>query len=131
MANFEFQQGLNPLVSMGSRELRLLLKALPTNLPISNQESCLNRLLGFTLDEDKVEDIGEEGTVNQELEAALFDFLLQNDAGIFFIKERGLVLEALADVLEIWVTKLPGSMILQLWLKSSIDPAKKCILKMY
>jgi hypothetical protein len=112
------------------KELKLLLKSLPTNLPIqvANQESRLNRLLNFTLDEETVEDIvGEEGAVNRELEAALFDFLPRNDAGIFFIKERGPALEALADILEIWVTKLPGSMILQLWLKSSIDSAKKCI----
>ena len=51
-----------PSIHMSSRkfkELKLLLKALPTNPPISNQESCLNWLLGFTLDEDKVEDIGD------------------------------------------------------------------------
>jgi hypothetical protein len=37
------------------KELKLLLKALPEKLPISDHESRLNRLLGFTLDEEKVE----------------------------------------------------------------------------
>jgi len=110
------------------KELKLLLRALPESLPICGQESRLNRLLDFVLDEERIKDIGEEGAVNRELEAALFDFLPRNDAGIFFIKERGPALEALADVLEVWVTKLPGSMILQMWLSSSINSAKKCII---
>ncbi|KAI9432159.1 hypothetical protein F5148DRAFT_1270460 [Russula earlei] len=61
----------------------------------------------FSIDEEWVQDVGEEGAVNREIEG---------------IKE-------LATVLEYWVTKLPGSTILQSWLKSSIDSAEKCILK--
>ena len=66
--------------TLKSKELKLLLKALPTNLPMANHESRLNRLLNFTLDDEKVEDIGTEGAINRELEAALFDFLPRNDA---------------------------------------------------
>ncbi|KAI9510814.1 hypothetical protein F5148DRAFT_1274586 [Russula earlei] len=71
-------------------QLKLYLKALPEALPL-----------------EWVQDVGEEGTVNQEIEG----------------------IEELATVLEYWVTKLPGSTILQSWLKSSIDSAEKCILK--
>ncbi|KAI9448662.1 hypothetical protein F5148DRAFT_1278106 [Russula earlei] len=91
-------------------QLKLYLKALPEALPlvdIANQDAKVNRLLMFSINEEWVQDVGEEGAVNWEIEG---------------IKE-------LATVLEYWVTKLPGSTILQSWLKSSIDSAEKCILK--
>ncbi|KAI9439376.1 hypothetical protein F5148DRAFT_1352747 [Russula earlei] len=73
----------------------------------------------FSINEEWVQDVGEEGA----------QFLPRNDAGIFYITQRGKGIEELATVLEYWVTKLPGSTILQSWLKSSIDSAEKCILK--
>ncbi|EDR00600.1 uncharacterized protein LACBIDRAFT_334075 [Laccaria bicolor S238N-H82] len=109
-------------------QLKQYLKALPDKLPISPPESRLNRLLNFMLDQDWVIDAGEEVAINQELEAALHDFLPRNDNGIFYIKEQGPGIEALADVLDYWLPKHPGSVILELWLKSAIKSAKKCIL---
>ncbi|KAI9511692.1 hypothetical protein F5148DRAFT_974765, partial [Russula earlei] len=113
-------------------QLKLYLKALPEALPlvdITNQDAKINRLLMFSIDEEWVQDVGEEGTVNREIEVALQQFLPRNDAGIFYITQQGKGIEELATVLEYWVTKLPGSTILQSWLKSSINSAEKCILK--
>ena len=113
------------------KELKAYLKALPENLPVSGPTSKLNRLLEFVLDEDWVNDVGVEGAVNCEIKAALGDFLPQNNDGIFYIKERGLAIEALADVLECYHSPgcmLSGSPILQYWLDNAIASAKKCIL---
>jgi hypothetical protein len=87
------------------KELKMYLKALPESLPISGPFSKINcdRLQEFVLDrdEDWVNDVGIEGAVNREIiEAALGDFLPQNNDGIFYIKERGPTIEALADVLK-------------------------------
>ena len=61
---------------------------------------------------------GEEDAVNREIEVALQEFLPRNDAGIFYITQRGKGIEELATVLKYWITKLPKSTILQSWLKS-------------
>jgi hypothetical protein len=113
------------------KELKTYLKALPETLPVSSPMSKLNRLLEFALDEDWVNDVGVEGAVNREIEAALGDFLPRNNDGIFYIKERGPAIEALADVLERYHgpgCKLSESRILKLWLDNAIASAKKCIL---
>ena len=113
------------------KELKIYLKALPETLPISTPFSKLIRLQNFVLDDDWVKDIGIEGAVNREIEAALGDFLPRNNDGIFYIKERGPAIEALADVLEHYHgpgCMLSGSPILKLWLDNAIASAKKCIL---
>ena len=49
--------------------------------------SKLNRLLQFAPDHDIwVNDVGVEGAVNREIEAALGDILPLNNDGIFYIK---------------------------------------------
>ena len=85
------------------KELKMYLKALPESLPISGPFSTKinhDRLQEFVLDKDWVNDVGIEGVVSWEIKAALGGFLPQNNDGIFYIKERGPVIEALADVLE-------------------------------
>jgi hypothetical protein len=47
------------------KELKIYLKALPKTLPVSTPMSKTNRLLGFVLDEDWVNDVGVEGAVNR------------------------------------------------------------------
>ena len=103
------------------KQLKLYLQALPEALPlvdIADQDAKVNRLLTFTIDEEWVQDVGEEGAVNREIEVALQQFLPRNDAGIFYITQRGKGIEELATVLKYWITKLPKSTILQSWLKS-------------
>ena len=75
--------------------------------------------------------MGVEGAINREIESALGDFLPWNNDGIFYIKERGPAIEALADVLENYHGPgrlLSESTILKLWLDNAIASAKKCIL---
>ena len=105
---------------------RFYLGSLPNTLPITGRESSINALLSFSLNPEWVEDVGEEGAVNQALEAALFQFLPRNDAGIFKITTRGPAISALANVLETWIKKYPASMILQKWLQNALDSAKAC-----
>jgi hypothetical protein len=105
---------------------RYYLSCLPDTLPTAGPESSVNSLLTFSLSPEWVEDIGEEGAVNQALEAALFNFLPRNEAGIFKITTRGPAIIALPDVLETWITKYPKSVILQKWLQNTLDSAKAC-----
>ena len=107
-------------------EARLYLSSLPDTLPATGPESSANALFSFSLNPEWVEDVGEEGAVNQALEAALFNFLPRNDAGIFKITARGSAITALADVLETWIQKYPTSVILQKWLQNTLDSAKAC-----
>ena len=114
------------------KQLKLYLQALPLALPLvdaADENAKINRFLAFSVDEEWVQDVGEEGAVNREIEVALQQFLPRNDSGIFYITQRGQGIEALANVLEYWVMKLPDSSMLHSWLKSSIDSAEKCILK--
>ncbi|KAI9452027.1 hypothetical protein F5148DRAFT_1277633 [Russula earlei] len=93
------------------KQLKLYLKALPEALPLVD-----------IADQDAKEWV-------QDIKVALQQFLPRNDAGIFYITQQGKWIKELATVLKYSVTKLPGSTILQSWLKSSIDSTEKCILK--
>jgi hypothetical protein len=118
-------------MSSGKFKELTYLQALPEALPLSSPASKLNKLLDFSLDEDLLSDVGVEGAINRKIEAALGDFLPRNNEGIFYIKERGPAIEALADVLEIYHGPghlLSDSTILKLWLDNAIESAKKCIL---
>jgi len=44
--------------------------------------------------------VGEEGAINWEIEVALQQYLPRNDAGIFYITQRGEGIEELATVLD-------------------------------
>ena len=61
------------------KELMIYLKALPETLL-----SILKRLQNFVLEDDWVKDVGIEGAVNREIEAALGDFLPRNNYGVVF-----------------------------------------------
>ena len=65
---------------------RFYLSSLPDTLSATCLESLANTLLSFSLNPEwVVEDISKEGAVNQALEVVLFNFLPQNDTGIFKI----------------------------------------------
>jgi hypothetical protein len=63
--------------------LRLYMENLPQELPFAELGDEINRLSDFCLDADWVESIGEEMTVNREIEAAIFEFGPRNDEGVF------------------------------------------------
>ena len=61
------------------KELMIYLKALPETLL-----SKLKTLQNFVLEDDWVKDVGIEGAVNREIEAAPGDFLPRNNDGVVF-----------------------------------------------
>jgi hypothetical protein len=69
----------------------------------ADQNAKINQFLAFSVDKEWVQDVGEEGAINWEIEVALQQFLLRNDSGIFYITQQGPGIEALANMLEYWV----------------------------
>jgi hypothetical protein len=72
------------------KQLKLYLWVLPLALPLvdaADQNAKINRFLAFSVDEEWVQDVGEEGAINQEIEVALQQFLPRNDSGIFYITQ--------------------------------------------
>ena len=70
------------------------------------------RLVNFTPDKNWLEDVGEEGAVNRELELALG---CRDDNNTFPIQERGHSIEALANILEKYLAIYPSSILLMSW----------------
>ena len=72
------------------KQLKLYLQALPLALPLvdaADQNAKINQFLAFSVDEEWVQDVGEEGAINREIELTLQQFLLRNDSGIFYITQ--------------------------------------------
>jgi hypothetical protein len=81
------------------KQLKLYLQALPEALPLvdtADEDAKINRLFTFSIDEEWAQDVGKEGAVNREIEVVLQQFLPRNDAGIFYITQRGKGIEELA-----------------------------------
>jgi hypothetical protein len=119
-----------PVMSKEIKTLRLYMKSLPEALPYEQPEHKINNLLSFTLDREWVQSIGEEATVNRELESAFWEFTggRRNDDGTFKIPTRGPVVEKLADILEYWLEKYPTALGLQKWIKDATASASAVIL---
>ena len=72
------------------KQLKLYLQALPPALPLvdaADQNAKINWFLAFSVDKEWVQDVGEEGAVNWEIEVALQQSLPRNDSGIFYIMQ--------------------------------------------
>jgi hypothetical protein len=110
--------------------LRLYMKSLPEVLPYEQPEHKINNLLSFSLDPEWLGSIGEEATVNRELEGAFWEFTggRRNEDGTFKIPTRGPAIEKLADILEFWLEKYPTSFHLQKWVKDATASASTVIL---
>jgi hypothetical protein len=100
--------------------LRLYLTSLPQSLPLSSKATPKNDFRNFSPDADWIEDIGEEGAVNRELEIRLGS----RSMGPVTLSEHGPGLTALADVLEKYLVKYPESVILEKWLVDMIRSAE-------
>ena len=83
-------------------EVKTYLTALPETLLLPSGGTKINRLLNFSLDETWVSNAGVDLEQALNWEIALGKFLPRNDGGVFFMKERGEVVEALADILEMY-----------------------------
>ncbi|KAJ7450604.1 ribonuclease H-like domain-containing protein [Mycena latifolia] len=110
------------------RLLRLYMEELPDSLPDAAPDDNVNKLLDFSLDPGWVTEIGEELTINREIETAFFAFGKRSDEGIFRIPTRGPGIEALADVLACWLPKYPDSFHLNKWLKDATASASAAII---
>ncbi|KAG1844863.1 hypothetical protein F4604DRAFT_1662817, partial [Suillus subluteus] len=102
-------------------ELRQYLKALPSNIPVP-KESKYN-FSDFSLDADWTAEIGEAAAVNRELEVRF-----GSRAGDLKIVERGPETEAVVDVLETWIEKYPGDILLEKWVYDTLEAARGLIL---
>ncbi|CUA77877.1 hypothetical protein RSOLAG22IIIB_12879 [Rhizoctonia solani] len=100
------------LVILG--ELNNLLQTIPPgSLPYSSPEdSVYSKLISFhPLPSDWLDDIGEVGTVNRQLEV-----IFGTRAFGFQLKERGPVLSTIIPILEFYLKKYPTDIIVQKWL---------------
>jgi hypothetical protein len=104
-------------------ELQALLSTLPSTLPlVAVNESRYAALVGFTPDPELVEDRGEVGAVNTELERI---FGHRQDG--LKIVERGKSIESIVPVLELYLKKNPGDIILQKWLLDFVSSARQLV----
>ncbi|KAG1842225.1 hypothetical protein F4604DRAFT_1938953 [Suillus subluteus] len=90
------------------------------NIPVP-KESKYN-FSDFSLDADWTAEIGEAADVNRELEARF-----GSRAGGLKIVERGPEPEAVVDVLETWIKKYPGDILLEKWVYDTLEAARGLI----
>ena len=102
-------------------ELQVSLKELPMDIPIPKQSKY--NFSNFSLDPDWITDVGEVGAVNRELEVRLGSRV----NGLKII-ERGPDTEAIVDVLQIWIEKYSGNIILEKWVHDILQAAQGLIL---
>jgi hypothetical protein len=96
--------------------LRLYLSNLPDNLPLPPPHQSAYQFGSFAPDLEWLEEIGEEGAVNRQLEIILG----LRARGPIILKERGPGILALADVFETYLGRYPESEILRKWLSDMI-----------
>ncbi|KAG9100886.1 hypothetical protein FS749_012206 [Ceratobasidium sp. UAMH 11750] len=105
------------------RELKALLSALKSSLPlVPLQQSKYASLVGFNPDPNLVDDIGEVGAVNTELER-IFG---HRQRGLK-IEERGQAIQSIHSVLAQYLDRHPGDVILQKWLLDVLSAARSLV----
>lgn len=109
---------MNLSVKADINKLRLYLTHLPATLPCQPSDSEKN-FNSFAPDAEWLAEVGLEGAVNRQLEVALGS----RANGPIQLKERGPGVVALADVLEQYLEKFPGSAVLEKWLADIIGSA--------
>ncbi|KAG1743283.1 uncharacterized protein EDB91DRAFT_1081218 [Suillus paluster] len=95
-------------------ELQLCLKVLPMDIPVPLAAESRYKFSDFSTDAEWAVNIGEAGAVNRELEVRFGSCV--DDLKLM---ERGPETEAVVDVLETWIEKCPGDIILEKWLPKS------------
>ncbi|QRV81467.1 hypothetical protein RhiJN_09482 [Ceratobasidium sp. AG-Ba] len=102
-------------------ELAALFSTLPESLPVVEPaQSKYGRFLGFVPDPELVEERGVVGAVNTALERAFRD---RRD-GLKII-ERGKGIESIVPLLEKFLKRYPGDIILQKWLIDFVSAARE------
>jgi hypothetical protein len=105
-------------------ELQALITNLPPSLPlvVDISESRYGALVGFSPDPELVEDIGEVGAVNTALER-MFGHRMDG----LKILERGTIIEAIVPLLEGYLKRFQGDIILQKWLADFVSGARALV----
>lgn len=107
-------------------ELKALLAALPSTLPLKEiTESRYRSLVGFVPDLELVEDLGEASAVNAALERI---FGHRKDG--LKISERGPAIESIVPVLDQYLNKYAGDIIIQKWLLDLVHTARELVSEM-
>ncbi|KAG1861518.1 hypothetical protein DFJ58DRAFT_777243 [Suillus subalutaceus] len=104
-------------------ELRQCLKALPMVIPVPPATESKYKSSNFSPDAEWTIDIGKAGAVNRELEVRFGNHV----NGLKFV-EQGPETEAIVDVLETWIEKCPGDIILKKWVHDILEAAQSVIL---
>ncbi|KAG2060035.1 hypothetical protein BDR06DRAFT_1003088 [Suillus hirtellus] len=104
-------------------ELRLCLEALPMDIPVPLAGESRYNFSDFSMDPEWAADIGEAGAVNRELEVR-FGSCVDG----LKLTERGPKTEAVMDVLETWIEKCPGDILLEKWVHNILKAAQGAIL---
>ncbi|KAG1848086.1 hypothetical protein DFJ58DRAFT_796836 [Suillus subalutaceus] len=100
-------------------ELRQCLKALPTDIPVPPATESKYKFSDFSPDAEWTIDIGEAGAVNRGF---------GNRVNGLKLVEQGPETEAIVDVLETWIEKCPGDIILEKWVHGILEAAQSVIL---
>ncbi|KAG0707976.1 hypothetical protein DFH29DRAFT_773716, partial [Suillus ampliporus] len=95
------------------------LEALPMHIPVPLAAESRYKFSDFSTDAEWAADIGEAGAVNRELEVR---FGSRVDG--LKLTERGPEIEAVIDVLETWIEKCPGDIILEKWVHDILEAAQ-------
>lgn len=99
-------------------DLRINLLTLTSYLPIANE---IYNFEGYKPKPNSVQDYGEEGAVNRDLENT---FCPKGRREPISLKEAGPGLEAVAEVLDEWIERYPKSTVLQKWVEDLITASE-------
>ncbi|KAF8981148.1 hypothetical protein BDQ17DRAFT_1394259 [Cyathus striatus] len=107
--------------------LKAYINALPASMPLPEDGASVLQFLDFSLDNEWIEDAGEEAAINCALKVAFKDYLPRNDKGIFYITHRGPALSAFAEKLEQFISRFPDNLILKKWLVDGVNSVAACL----
>ena len=107
---------MQPAIHTRLAYLRHLLRNLPETLPFKSAADSRYAFQHFQLDDKWIDSEGIEVAANRALEVALGPRTGLRET--FVIEERGPGLEALADVLRVYLGKFPDDFRFQKWLNS-------------
>ncbi|KAG8795009.1 hypothetical protein FRC12_019092 [Ceratobasidium sp. 428] len=111
---------LAPEVEALIAELRAFLSTLPDSLPVLDvTASVYTPLIGFPPNPELFEDRGEVGAVN-----TAFKRMFGPQIGGLKIVERGKCIKLFPGILEHYLKKYPGDIIIQKWLTDAVSSAR-------
>ncbi|KAK1223490.1 hypothetical protein PQX77_013648 [Marasmius sp. AFHP31] len=109
---------MDPPSSNDIVRLNFLLNNLPETLPYHSEGQTFHpQLCSWCISDEWAKDVGKDGAMNQQLEAALGP---RKDGGIFPILERGPAMTNLGTILESYSIEFPDSFFVNNWIKDAV-----------